>query len=102
MAIARLSARRNNLTNRGTRTGSHARARFDEGNLVTRARAWLPVLVPLFVRLFRRADNLAIAMESRCYTGRGRTRLRELVMRTSDWAVLAVAVTSCVAAAILL
>ncbi len=77
-------------------------ARFDEGGPITRARAWLPVLVPLFVRLFRRADDLAIAMESRCYTGQGRTRLRDLVMRTTDWIVLAVVVTSCTAAAILL
>ncbi len=77
-------------------------ARFDEGGPIARARAWLPVLVPLFVRLFRRADDLAIAMESRCYTGQKRTRLRELVMRTTDWVVLATAVTSCIAAAILL
>ena len=77
-------------------------ARFDEGGPLTRARAWLPVLVPLFVKLFRRADDLAIAMESRCYTGQGRTRLRDLVMRGTDWLVLAFAVTSCAAAAILL
>ena len=77
-------------------------ARFDEGGPIARARAWLPVLVPLFVRLFRRADDLAIAMESRCYTGQNRTRLRELVMRATDWVVLTAAVTSCIAAAILL
>ena len=64
-------------------------ARFDEGGLVRRARAYIPVLVPLFVNLFRRADDLATAMESRCYRGgTGRTRLREAVMRTTDWAVL--------------
>lgn len=67
-------------------------ARFDEGGLVQRAKAWIPVLVPLFVRLFRRADDLAVAMESRCYTGRGRTRLRELKMVRADWLVLAVGV----------
>lgn len=67
-------------------------ARFDEGGPVKRARAWVPVLVPLFVRLFRRADDLAVAMESRCYTGQGRTRLREQVMRTSDWLALSGAV----------
>jgi len=77
-------------------------ARFDQRGLIAKARAWLPVLVPLFVRLFRRADDLAIAMESRCYTGQGRTRLRELVMRASDWAVLGIAVTGCVVTAILL
>jgi energy-coupling factor transport system permease protein len=67
-------------------------ARFDSGGLIRRARAWLPVLVPLFVRLFRRADDLAVAMESRCYSGQGRTRLRELRMRGTDWAVLAAGV----------
>lgn len=77
-------------------------ARFDEGGLVTRARAWVPVLVPLFVRLFRRADDLAVAMESRCYTGVGRTRLRELTMTVADWSVLGAGVLGCVATAILL
>jgi len=72
-------------------------ARFDEGGLLTRSRAWVPVLVPLFVRLFRRADDLALAMESRCYTGVGRTRLRQLVMRPVDWLALLVAVAVCVA-----
>jgi len=76
-------------------------ARFDEGGLVKRARAWVPVLVPLFVRLFRRADDLAVAMESRCYTGRGRTRLREQVMRVSDWVALSGTTALCVVAAVL-
>ena len=61
---------------------------FDQGGPIRRAKAWLPVLVPLFVNLFRRADALAIAMESRCYTGVGRTRLNEPSMRTVDWATL--------------
>lgn len=77
-------------------------ARFDEGGPIRRARAWVPVLVPLFVRLFRRADDLAIAMESRCYTGKGRTRLRELIMRPADWVTLGAGVTLALAAAILL
>lgn len=68
-------------------------ARFEEGGIVRRSKAWVPVLVPLFVRLFRRADDLAIAMESRCYTGVGRTRLREPVMRATDWMVLVSGVT---------
>jgi len=64
-------------------------ARFDEGGLVTRARAFVPVMVPLFVNLFRRAEDLAVAMESRCYRGGGtRTRLLPSVMRSADWAVL--------------
>ena len=77
-------------------------ATFDQGGPVARARAWVPVLVPLFVNLFRRADDLAIAMESRCYTGVGRTRLHELKMRASDWGMLIVGVTIALAAAILL
>ncbi len=77
-------------------------ARFDSGGPVARARAWVPVLVPLFVRLFRRADDLAIAMESRCYRGRGRTRLRQPVMRIADWVTLVGGVTAAVLVAILL
>jgi energy-coupling factor transport system permease protein len=74
---------------------------FDEGGPVRRAKAWVPVLVPLFVNLFRRADELAIAMESRCYTGVGRTRLHEPHMRTSDWLALVGGVTAAVGTAIL-
>lgn len=77
-------------------------ARFSEGGPVTRARAWLPVLVPLFVRLFRRADDLAVAMEARCYRGQGRTRLREPHMRVADWASLVLGVTFIAVVAILL
>lgn len=72
-------------------------ARFDTGGPLRRAKAWTPVLIPLFVRLFRRADDLAIAMESRCYRGEGRTRLHESRMATADWVVLVVAVTLAVA-----
>lgn len=64
-------------------------ARFDDGGLLKRTKAWIPVLVPLFVRLFKRADRLAVAMETRCYTGKGRTRLRVSVMRSVDWATVA-------------
>lgn len=66
-------------------------ARFDEGGPIRRARAFVPVLVPLFVNLFRRAEELAVAMESRCYRGGiGRTRLNEAAMGPADWAVLGV------------
>jgi energy-coupling factor transport system permease protein len=64
-------------------------ARFDEGGPVRRARAYVPVLVPLFVNLFKRADELATAMESRCYRGGvGRTRLVVASMDVRDWLVL--------------
>ena len=60
-------------------------ADFETGSLVSRAKALLPVLVPLFVSSFRRADELAVAMESRCYHGgEGRTRLKQLKMNGSD------------------
>jgi energy-coupling factor transport system permease protein len=77
-------------------------ARFDEGGMLRRTRAWVPVLVPLFVNLFRRADNLALAMESRCYTGQRRTRLHVSRMRFSDWAVLVLGVAVAGCATILL
>lgn len=70
-------------------TAQQARgARFAQGGPVTRARAWVPVLVPLFVRMFRRADDLAWAMEARCYTGHGRTRLRVMRLRPADVVIL--------------
>lgn len=66
-------------------------ARFDRGGPIRRGKAYLPVLVPLFVGLFRRADRLATAMESRCYRGgEGRSRLREARLVASDWIAIAV------------
>ena len=60
-------------------------ADFESGNLVKRAKAMVPLLVPLFVRAFRRAGDLAMAMESRCYHGgEGRTRLRVLKLTRND------------------
>ena len=57
-------------------------ADFETGNVFRRARSLVPLLVPLFVSAFRRADELAVAMEARCYRGgENRTKLREL--RTS-------------------
>ena len=64
-------------------------ADFETGSLVQRAKALLPVLVPLFVSAFRRADELATAMECRCYHGgEGRTRMKTLQMQTADWLAL--------------
>lgn len=54
-------------------------ADFESGNLMNRAKALIPLLVPLFISAFRRADELAMAMEARCYRGgEGRTRLNVL------------------------
>lgn len=60
-------------------------AQFDTGSLMDRARAMILILVPLFVSAFRRADELATAMEARCYRGgEGRTRLKQLVYTRND------------------
>lgn len=68
-------------------------ADFESGNLLARAKAMIPLLVPLFVSAFRRANDLAMAMEARCYRGGDhRTRLRELKTTKLDlYAVLAMA-----------
>ncbi len=60
-------------------------ADFDTGNLVQRAKSFVPVLIPLFLSAFRRADELASAMESRCYRGgEGRTRMKQLKLGRYD------------------
>lgn len=65
-------------------------ADFESGNLWRRAKNMVPLLVPLFVSAFRRADDLAMAMEARCYRGgTGRTRMKELNMYTRDYVTLA-------------
>ncbi len=64
-------------------------ADFESGSLVQRAKALLPLLVPLFISAFRRADELATAMECRCYHGgEGRTRLRQLKYKWADYMTL--------------
>jgi len=60
-------------------------ADFESGNIVQRARSLVPLLVPLFVSAFRRADELALAMEARCYRGgKDRTRMRTLTLTSAD------------------
>jgi energy-coupling factor transport system permease protein len=64
-------------------------ADFETGSLAQRAKALLPILVPLFVSAFKRADELAVAMESRCYHGgEGRTRMKQLKMERRDYIAL--------------
>ncbi|MGH4120637.1 energy-coupling factor transporter transmembrane component T family protein [Clostridium sp.] len=61
-------------------------ADFESGNLISRAKSLIPILVPLFISSFRRADELAMAMESRCYKGgEGRTRMKELKITRKDY-----------------
>ena len=65
-------------------------ADFESGNIFQRAKALVPILVPLFISAFRRADELATAMECRCYHGgEGRTALRILRFQMADWLSLA-------------
>ena len=64
-------------------------ADFESGNILRRAKNLVPLLVPLFINAFRRADELATAMEARCYRGGdNRTRLNELKLKKSDFVVL--------------
>ncbi|MGN1047163.1 MAG: energy-coupling factor transporter transmembrane component T family protein [Eubacteriales bacterium] len=66
-------------------------ADFTSGSIAKRAKALIPILIPLFVSSFRRADELATAMECRCYHGgEGRTRMTILHYRISDFAALAI------------
>lgn len=60
-------------------------ADFSSGNLLSRAKAMIPILIPLFISAFRRADELALAMECRCYSGgENRTRMRQLKIKKAD------------------
>lgn len=66
---------------------------MESGSLLQRVRALIPILIPLFVSSFRRAYELAMAMECRCYHGgEGRTRLKQLHMHRSDILIAVVAV----------
>lgn len=61
-------------------------ADYDTGGLIAKARGLVSVLIPLFVSAFRRAEDLAVAMEARCYRGgEGRTRLRQMRYQRLDW-----------------
>lgn len=62
-------------------------ADMESGGIMQRAKALVPILIPLFVSSFRRADELALAMECRCYRGgEGRTRMKQLKLTGVDWA----------------
>lgn len=61
-------------------------ADFESGNLIRRAKALVPLLVPLFISAFRRANDLAMAMEARCYRGgEGRTKMKPLIYKKRDY-----------------
>jgi len=66
-------------------------ADLDTGGLLKRAKSLLPILVPLFVSAFKRADELATAMEARCYRGDvGRTRMKVMRLAGADWVAVGV------------
>lgn len=61
-------------------------ADFESGNLIKKAKSLVPLLVPLFISAFRRANDLAMAMEARCYRGGdGRTKMKPLIYRKYDY-----------------
>lgn len=61
-------------------------ADFESGNLIKKAKAMVPLLVPLFISAFRRANDLALAMEARCYNGgAGRTKMKPLKYKKADF-----------------
>ena len=62
-------------------------ADLDSGNIIQKTKAMVPILVPLFVSAFRRANDLAMAMEARCYHGgEGRTKMKPLIYKSRDYA----------------
>lgn len=64
-------------------------AMLDSGNLISRVKAMLPILIPLLISATRRAYDLAEAMECRCYHGgRGRTKMRQVKMKARDYIAL--------------
>ena len=73
-------------------------ANLSEGNIIKRAKALIPILIPLFISAFRRADELAIAMESRCYNGgENRTKLNALEFTKNDFSAVFISVLGCIA-----
>ncbi len=77
-------------------------ANFETGSIINRAKAMVPLLVPLFVGAFRRAEELALAMDARCYRGgAGRTRMKQLKFQRIDL-IAALALAALLAAVIVL
>ncbi|MCL2403786.1 MAG: energy-coupling factor transporter ATPase [Coriobacteriia bacterium] len=85
-------------------------APFSEGSILMRLKAWIPVIIPLLVQLFRRADTLALAMEARCYVPGAdagsrkhpvRTRLRTLQLKQVDFVMMTIAAVMAIAITVL-
>ena len=77
-------------------------ADLESGNLIQKAKAMIPILVPLFVSAFRRANDLAMAMEARCYRGgEGRTKMKPLVYERKDYVAYAIMILYVVIAVVI-
>lgn len=77
-------------------------ADFESGHLIRRAKALIPILIPLFISAFRRAEELSVAMDCRCYNdGPNRTRMRQLHLRAVDVCMLVFSILLCVGVGIL-
>ncbi len=77
-------------------------ADLENGNIMKKAKAMIPILVPLFVSAFRRANDLAMAMEARCYRGgEGRTKMKPLVYKKRDYIAYAVTISYVVIAVVI-
>ncbi len=77
-------------------------AEFDSGNLIKKVKALVPLLVPLFISAFRRANDLAMAMEARCYQGgEGRTKMKPLKYHKLDFCGFVVLIVYLAAAAVM-
>lgn len=73
-------------------------ADLDSGNIIQKTKAMVPILVPLFVSAFRRANDLAMAMEARCYHGgEGRTKMKPLIYESRDYVAYLVTVVYLIA-----
>lgn len=76
-------------------------ADLESGNIIQKAKAMIPILVPLFVSAFRRAGDLAMAMEARCYHGgEGRTKMKPLIYRRKDYVTYGIVIIYLIAAVI--
>ncbi len=72
-------------------------ADFDCGGLIQKAKSLIPILVPLFISAFRRAEELAMAMEARCYHGdENRTRMNQMILKGLDYKAIAVLAIYCI------
>ena len=76
-------------------------ADLESGNIIQKAKAMIPILVPLFVSAFRRATDLAMAMEARCYRGgEGRTKMKPLIYKKKDYIAYAITIVYMVIAVV--